>query len=254
MPHFKRLGSTNVLNASRFFSQRQASRNTTQDDKLVFSRHLVQPRPDNFAEKYENSFRLFWNTRSSKLAKNLAPHHGLSATQKWLAAVAAAVNVVPKNRVKLEFPAGDIAPIPRPPGPTPKRTEKDRQRVEAVLKVRISSLAKIVSPEMMDSIKHSPYYAHDENKVVLRWHQHWTRGANGQQCFRNLNLFIRNVANEIVYRENSIAADEMVREQGKINDLRPVVVSEAESKAMAWNLKKPFNRQMKKRQENGEPK
>ena len=151
---------------------------------------------------------------------SLAPHHGLSATQKWLAAVAAAVNVVPKNRVKLEFPAGDIAPIPRPPGPTPKRTEKDRQRVEAVLKVRISSLAKIVSPEMMDSIKHSPYYAHDENKVVLRWHQHWTRGANGQQCFRNLNLFIRNVANEIVYRENSIAADEMVREQGKINDLR----------------------------------
>lgn len=239
MLHSKRLGSTNVLNASRFFSQRQASRNTTQDHKPVFRRHLVQPKPDKFARNYDKAFNLFWKTRSKTL-ENIklgrwsrpplpdyhkptrpAPHHVVSATQKWLAAAAATVNVVPRDLVLVEFPAGDIDPIPPPPGPTPKRTEEDRRRVEAVLKVRISSLTRFVSPEMMDSIRDSPYYVHDEDVVILRCHQHQKRGANGQQCFRDLNLFVRNVANEIVYRENSTAADEMVhKKRRKIDDFQ----------------------------------
>ncbi|CAD6592650.1 MAG: hypothetical protein ASARMPREDX12_006294 [Alectoria sarmentosa] len=267
MLHSKRLGSTNVLNASRFFSQRQASRNTTQYDKPVFRRHLVQPKPEKFARNQNKAFNLFWLTRSKTLENirlgrwsrrplidftkptSPAPHHVVSATQKWLTAMAANANVVPRDLTLVEFPAGDIDPIPRPPGPTPKRTEEDRRRLEAVLKVRISSLTRFVSPEMMDSIRDSPYCAHDEDVIIMRCHKRLKRKANGQQCFRDLNRFVRNVANEILYRENSTAADEMVHKKPwKIDDFQAVIVSEAERKAMAWNLKKPFRRQIEQRQ------
>ena len=90
----------------------------------------------------------------------------------------------------------------------PKRTQEDKQRVEAVLKLQIPPMAKYVSPEMIESIKESPYYARYKNAIILRCHQHQSQGANKRQCYKNLNSLVRNVANEIVYQEKRIVVDE----------------------------------------------
>lgn len=109
----------------------------------------------------------------------------------------------------IEFPAGDVVPSPPSSGPMPKRTQEDRQKVEAVLELRVSQMAKYISPEMLESIKESPYYARYKNAILLRCHQHQSQGANKRQCYKNLNSLIRNVANEIVCREKMIVVDEM---------------------------------------------
>ncbi|KAL9129269.1 MAG: hypothetical protein Q9175_007340 [Cornicularia normoerica] len=156
--------------------------------------------------------------------------------------------VIPKYLYQVEFPAGETAPIPPARRPKPKRTQEDRQRVEAVLKVSIFPLKKYISPEMVDSIRKSPYYVHDKDVIVLRCHQHLTQRRNQQQCIRNVSIFIRNVANEIVYRESKTAADKMVdSEEKESNHSQIVFLSEAETKAMAWNLKKSFTSQVKQR-------
>ena len=163
-----------------------------------------------------------------------APRETLSATQKWLRAIGSEPNVIPRNIPRIEFPAGEMPPPPgrkpelphestrgfedglklshRPElksksGPTPKRTQEHRKRMEVVLELAMSPVAKYLSPEMMDSIKKSPYYVHEKDMVVFQCHQHQTQGANKRQCYVNLNTWVRNVAKEIVYRE-SVEADE----------------------------------------------
>ena len=186
----KRLDSTILLNASRLFSQRRLSRNLTENPqfahKPVFRMHRLQLDRANVREPTSQ-----------------APQHNVSATQKWVTSMNSHPVVIPKYLSYVEFPAGEPEPIIRPTGgPIPKRTQEDRRRVEAVLKTPLLPLAKYISPEMLDSIKKSPYYAHDENVIVLRCHQKLKQKTNELQCLTNLRRLIRNVANEIMYREN----------------------------------------------------
>lgn len=169
---------------------------------------------------------------------NQAPGHAASATQAWLARLAHNAVVIPKHICQIECPAGNIPPSPPTAGPIPKRTQEDKRRSEAVLKAPVSLLAKYISPQMFESIRESPYYVRDEGAVVISCHQHQKQAGNKQLCFRQLNCFIKNVAREMMYREN----------MGKMNESQTVLVSEAEMKTMAWNLKKSFNDQMKKKQ------
>lgn len=214
MHRSKILGSTTVRDAWRFLSQRQITRDLTQDHNSVFRKHLTRPDPEKVAANYNKRFRLYWKNRSDKLV----PRHAVSETQQWLTAVGATVNVIPRDLSQVEFAASEIAPIPRPPGPTPKRTEEHRRRSEAVLSLSISPLANYVSPQMSDSIRKSPHYVPDKKAIEIRCHQHQKQAANQRECFKKVNRFIRNVANEIVYRENIIAAEEVVYKGEGDND------------------------------------
>lgn len=228
MLHSKRLGSTFVPDTWRVLPQRRITRHLTQKHEPegpVIRKHLVQPSTDKHVKKYEKDFRAHWEgpAQKSKLprlklanrSQDAPPYYheparqDISPTQEWLTSMGSAVNVIPKNLPQVEFPAGDVVASSPSSGPMPKRTQEDRQRVEAVLELRISHLAKYISPEMMESIKESPYYARYKNAVLLRCHQHQSQGANQRQCYRNLNSLIRNVANEILYRERKIVVDEM---------------------------------------------
>lgn len=240
MLHSKRLVLTSVLDAWRFIPQRRITRHLTQNhepDGPVFKKHLVQPSTEKPARNYEKAFRAYWEApgQKSKLirlklanwSRDPPPYYreparqDVSPTQKWLTVTGAAVNVIPRELPLIEFPAGDIVPSPPSTGPMPKRTQEDRSKVEAVLKLRITQLAKYISSEMMESIKESPYYARYKSAIVLRCHQHRSQGANKRQCFVNLNSLIRNVANEIVYREKKIVADEITAgEDGALDDLQ----------------------------------
>lgn len=281
-----RLCSVTVPQAWRFFSQRQITRKLTKNHEPegpTIRKHLVQPSTEKHAKRYEQAFRAFWGYRKSKL-ENLrlggwtrapvadyhrlagpAPRGAVSATRKWLMAIGPAVYVIPRNLVRVEFPAGEMAPPPETtpehpqenmlrfedtlkprypskakPKRTPKRTQEDRERLEAVLELELSPVAKYVSSEMMDGIKESPYFVDEKNAVVLRCLQHQTQGANKRQCIINLSKFIRNVANEIVYRENT--------KEGAYDHLGTTIISEAESKAMAWDYKNSFTYHMRQRQ------
>ena len=236
MLHSKRLGSTIVLDTGRSSSQRQNIRSLTQNhEPVTVKKHLVLPTTKEHAAMYEKAFRSFWGARGRKMGKvhptprfrishhlsyvhepfSPTSHHAASATSSWLAAIGSVSSVIPKYLYQVEFPAGETAPIPPARRPKPKRTQEDRQRVEAVLKVSIFPLKKYISPEMVDSIRKSPYYVHDKDVIVLRCHQHLTQRRNQQQCIRNVSIFIRNVANEIVYRESKTAADKMVDSEEK---------------------------------------
>ena len=218
MLHSRRLESVTIPVAWRFFPQRQITRNLTQNHAPVFKKHLVEAKTEKHTKKYEAAFRSFWQVRGDKLTKfrlgnwskkpvpdyhNPAPRQDVSATQKWLTAVGSDFRVVPRDLPQVEFPAGDITLIPPAPAKTRTRTrtDEDRQRVEAVLKLPMSPLARYVSPEMIDRLKESPYYVHDEDAVVLRCHQHRSQPANRRQILAHVTCLIRNVAQEIVYRE-----------------------------------------------------
>ncbi len=220
----KRLGTGTLPHSWRFFLQSQITRDLTQDHKLVFKRHLVEPKTEKYAKKYEIAYRAFWKLRKDRLAKielarwskepvkdyhKPAPRQAVSATQKWLTAVGSAAYMVPRDLPQVKFPAGQIASIPPSPAKTPKRTDEDRRRVEAVLELPMTPLAKYVSPEMVGRIKESPYYVHDKDAMVLRCYQHAIQGANKQQLFKNVSFFLRNVAQEIVYRESMWNIDKL---------------------------------------------
>ena len=238
MLHSKRLGSRFVLDTWRVLPQRRITRHLTQKHGLerpVIRKHVVQPSTDKHAKNYEKALRTHWEAPAKK-SKLLRPklangsqdpppyyyepaRHDISPTQQWLTSIGSVVNMIPKNLSQVEFPAGDVVAFPPSSGPTPKRTQEDKQKVEAVLEIRISHLAKYVSPEMMESIKVSPYYARYKNAVLLRCHQHQSQGANQRQCYKNLNRLVRNVAREIVYREEKIVVDEMAyRGEADIED------------------------------------
>ena len=220
----KRLGTGTLPDAWRFFLQSQITRNLTQDHKIVFKKHLVGPKTEKHAKKYEIAYRAFWKLRTDRLAKiklgrwskepvkdyhKPASRQTVSATKKWLTAVGSAARMVPRDLPQVNFPAGELASVPPSPAKTPKRTDEDRRRVEAVLELSMNPLAKYVSPEMIGRIKESPYYVHDKDAMVLRCHQHSIQGANKQQLFKNVSCFLRNAAQEIVYRESMWNIDKL---------------------------------------------
>lgn len=233
MLHPKRLGSTTMLNAWRFFSQRQSSKTLTQNEKPLFRKHLAQQPID---DRLKSRFRLFRRKRRSaatdqdRLSRHLRfnsvrepasqanPPAG-SRTQTWLSTFSFDGTVIPKHLSQADFPAGDVTGPTSPSRLMRIRTAEDKRRVEAVLTTPISSLAAYVSPEMMVMIKKSPFIKHGEDAVVFRSHVHRTRGQNRLECYRILSRFLRNVASEIVYREQRIAADEMMyRAEGAMDD------------------------------------
>lgn len=237
MPHSRRLGSKFVLDTWRALPQRRITRQLTQKHKpegLVIRKHLVQSSTDRHVKSKTKVLRTHWEApaQHSKLPRpklanwSQGPSYhqeptrqNVSPTQMWLTSIGSTVNVIPQNLAQVEFPAGDIVAAPPSSGPMPKRTQEDKQRVEAVLELRIAHLAKYISPEMMESIKVSPYYARYKNAVVLRCHQHQSQGANMRRCYRYLNSLTRNVANEIVYREKKIVVDETTyRGEADIDD------------------------------------
>ena len=214
--------------ARRVISRNRITRHLTQKHEPqgpVIRKHLVQSSTEKHAKNYEKAFRTHWEApaqKSSLIRRKLAnwsrdppPYYheparpDVSPTQKWLTSTGSAANVIPGHLPMIEFPAGDVVPSPPSSGPMPKRTQEDRQKVEAVLELRVSQMAKYISPEMLESIKESPYYARYKNAILLRCHQHQSQGANKRQCYKNLNSLIRNVANEIVCREKMIVVDEM---------------------------------------------
>ena len=124
-----------------------------------------------------------------------APHHALSTSRITFSGIF-------KNISQVDFPAGRSAPTPPPPGPSPKRTAEDRRRSEAVLKTPIGLLRNYVSTKVIEKIKKSPYYVHDEDTIVLRCHQHQKQERNESLCNGQLIRLLQNVESEIGYRES----------------------------------------------------
>ena len=229
MLHPKRLGSTTILDAWRLFSRGQSARTLTKDTKdtkalarkPLFRKHVVQPHFDERIktekrERVEARFQRWWAERRAKvrlspplrLPTSQALPQAESLTQEWLSKFSIDGTVVPRRLSHYEFPAGKISGYERPPGPPRRRTDEDKRRVEAVLTTPISALTEYVSPKMIEMIKESPLITRGENVVVFRSHQYPTRRKNLVDCFRLLSRFIKNVASEIVYREQLIAAEE----------------------------------------------
>lgn len=196
--------------------------------KPLFRKHLVQPHPDKRVreekrDRIEARFQLWWGERRQKVRLSPRPRfnsvceptsqalpHAESLTQEWLSKFSFDGTVVPRRLSHYEFPAGKIADCERPPGPPRRRTDEDKRRTEAVLTTPISALNEWVSPEMLEMIKESPLITRGENTVVFRSHQYPTQKKNLLDCFRLLSRFIKNVASEIVYREQLIAAEERI--------------------------------------------
>lgn len=224
-----------------------------------FRKHMVQPDINEMAEEDRDSkdaFRLYW--RKSGLVKNEPVNHSplekkdhgimqkllrqqteplsprlrsnsvrepgnastqnQSRTSQWLSLFMSDGTVVPKQVSRVEYPAGDVA-NPTPPVPRQRRTNEDRAKVEAVLITSIPSLGNYLSAEMIDMLRTSPFTDPGQDVILLRSHAHRTRGQNALGCFKLLTLLIRNVAHEIVYREQRIAAEEkMYKEEGAYED------------------------------------
>ena len=144
-----------------------------------------------------------------------------SRTSEWLSRFKfEGQTVVPRQLSRIEFPAGIVAdPVATPSVPRKRRTNKDRADVEAVLITPVHPLGEYISAEMIDMIRMSPHHDPRQDAVIVRTHAHRTRGQNALGCFKLLTTLIRNVANEIVYREQRIAAEEkMYREEGAYDD------------------------------------
>ena len=210
--------------------------------KPSFRKHQVQPHFDQRIEEHpdrrDERFRLYWRKsgmaktepvdRQTQLSHHLrlnsvrepreaSTQHG-SRTSEWLLRVASDGTVVPKHLSRIRFPAGHVAE-PTPQLPRKRRTNEDKANMEAVLITSIPPLTEYLSAEMIDMIRTSPYHDPREDEVIIRSDEHRTRGQNVLGCFKRLTLFIRNVANEIVYRERRIAAEEkMYREEGAFDD------------------------------------
>ena len=211
-------------------------------EKLSFRKHHVQPHFDQRIEEHpgrrDERFRLYWRksgqvkTEPVNEQTRLSPRprinsvrepgeastqHG-SRTSEWLLRVAGDGTVVPKHLSRVRFPAGPVAE-PTPQIPRKKRTSEDKANVEAVLITSIPLLTEYLSAEMIDMIRTSPFHDPSEDEVIIRSDQHRTRGQNVLGCFKRFTRLIRNVANEIVYREQRIAAEErMYREEGAFDD------------------------------------
>ena len=143
---------------------------------------------------------------------------GQSRTSEWLSRFVSQGTVVPRNLSEAKFPAGHVAE-PTPQIPRKRRTNEDKANVEAVLITPVPSLGQYLSAEMIDMIRTSPFYYPDGDVVVVRTHKHRTRGQNKLGCYKFLTVLIRNVANEIVYREQRLAAEEkMYMEEGAYDD------------------------------------
>ena len=213
-------------------------------EKRLFRKYNVQPWFDGRTEKEQDrlnaGFRLYWRKGkrglvrktlrqqteplSSRLRFNSVREPGGSSTQngsrtsEWLSLFASEGTVVPKRLSRIEFPAGDVA-IPTPPVPRKRRTNQEKANVEAVLITPIPLMRDYLSAEMIDTIRTSPFCDPGLDVVTLRSQAHRTRGQNVLECFNLLTKLIRNVANEIVYREQRIVAEErMYREEGAYDD------------------------------------
>ena len=72
-------------------------------------------------------------------------------------------------------------------------------------------LAHHVTSDMMEMIKKSPLVKRGKNEIVLRSDRLKTKPSNRRECYVLLSRFLRNVASEIVYREERIAAEDEKR-------------------------------------------
>ena len=93
------------------------------------------------------------------------------------------------------------------PQPTP-----ERRRPEAILKIPIDidRLTPHVSDEVIVRIEESLYYVHDEKAVELRSHRYESGLKNSARCHKMLDYFVRNVANEIMYRKRLVTAMKVI--------------------------------------------
>ena len=223
--------------------------------KHLVQPHLDQRTKGEPRERSKERFRVYWRKRKEEPRKPALPPARLkfsgvlvppsqvpkqdgSLTQEWLSHFKFDGTVIPKRFSWFDFPGDDetcgkhLSQIEAdevkdtlrtgylsPRGPSRKRTQEDKRRVEVVLTTPIPPLAEYVSPDMMDMIRKSPLIDRNENIVVFRSHRHSTRGQNLLECYRTLSRFVRNIASEIVYREQRNAADEsMYRAEGGIDD------------------------------------
>ena len=166
------------------------------------------------------------DTISSKVSSETyseVPLQNVSPTFEWQSRFAFDGTVVPKQLSSLHYPAGAVAGH-TPKAPRKRRTVEEKQKVKAVLTTPIPPLAEYLTPQMMDMIKQSPYVKSSsvkdgEDVVVLQSDEHRTRGQNELECYKLLSRLLRNIASEIVYREQRIVADEkMYREEGSFED------------------------------------
>ena len=188
----------------------------------------TEPVSHSRAERTDSGIMQKLHSQQSKLSPRLrfnsvrepgdASTQGQSRTSEWLSRFRSDGTVVPKNISAVNFPAGHVAE-PTPQMPRKRRTNEDKANVEAVLITPVPSLGQYLSAEMIDMIRKSPFYHSDGDVVVVRTHANRTRGQNKLGCYKFLTALIRNVANEIVYREDRLAAEEkMYREEGAYDD------------------------------------
>ena len=212
-----------------------------QNRKPAFRKHFKKDPRENIEVRYQK----YWSQSSyvetgprkpSRLSSRPAitsvreatletSRHAGSLTQKWLSYFSFEGTVVPRHLSYYEFdvPGNESLSVIRdnevkeslrtgymtPRAPTRNRTKEEMRQEEAVLSTPTAPLADYVSPDMMNMIKKSPFINADR-EVVFRSDYRQTRRQNLLECYRLLSRFLRNVANEIVYREQRTAAVEMI--------------------------------------------
>ena len=228
---FKRIVSTIVMDARRFFTQKPSSEasmsqktkkpiNTKYNQKIVIKKHMSMDydvgQPD-FLSDYLRQKRLKAQNKLGKKPRPSDPRDSdslkaprKSPTSEWLSTAPSTPMVVPKE-CSFSGQANDPGYYQRPLGPPRKHTAEARKKAEVVLTTSVPMLAHHVTSDMMEMIEKSPLVTRGKDVIVLRSDRFRTKVHNRRECYILLARFLRNVASEIVYREERIAAEDEKR-------------------------------------------
>ena len=231
---FKRVFAMTMMGAWRLFPQRSSSRALmVQNTKLVERRMALEDRmkeairlkehlhKKNKRKDLDKKMKRTKKSRQSRpqnpdssQASEQTPSPAKSPTSEWISKYNSLPILVPKQISDCSIqptpsePQGGRKP---PPVSLRKRPEEERQAVEVVLTTPIPLLALFVTPEMMKMIKKSPFVPVGEDVVVLQSDKKRLWVQNQRECYMMLTRLLRNVASEIVYREERMAADNEMR-------------------------------------------
>ena len=252
---FKRTTSTTVMDATRFFPQKVLSRVlTSQNTKRAFKKHRTGSDDDRRMRLNDQNCREEvprWKIRLEKKTKferhkeaRISERHqeapqsdppisdshqatgpillqARSPTYQWLSRLPATPIVLPDGVSECSIPDEGNEPgdLKAPVRQLRKHTKEERKKVEVILTTSVPKLAHFVPSDMMEMIKKSPLIPRGKDVLVLRSDNLRTRSRNLKECYKLLTRFLRNVASEIIYREERIAADDEKRHKSEEESL-----------------------------------
>ena len=202
-----------MVDARRLFPQNTSFRASTSQRKKQTFRKIHEAGSDvdvEWAAAARN-----WKNRLEKRTKRPKDAQqkllkAKSPTQQWIYRFPSVPILLPKRLSEFNIPE-EVVKEPQERRkhrmvPLDERSEEERQSVEAVLTTPIPILCHYVTHDMMELIKNSPFIQPGEDVLVIHSDRMRTREHNERECYILLSRLLRNVASQIVYKEERMAA------------------------------------------------